>query len=127
MLGAMQRTAIRKISETVADFGEPLLAELGPEASAQTVQAAFEFIILVWNAHVCAMPRWGQPRYLAELQHTLQASTTADASMAEAFRTLSQRRAEHFRADARAVGEWSVEKRDGRWHLKCDARAPVTG
>lgn len=124
MLSLMQRAAIRKISETIADFGTPLLEELGPGASPETVRAAFEFAILVWNAHVCAMPRWGQPRELAHLQRRLQ-STAANAAQVEAFRLLSQRRADHFATDARAVGEWSVETRDGRWQLKCDARTPV--
>lgn len=126
MLGSMSRPAIRKISETIVDFGTPLIEELGPTASPETVRAAFEFVILVWNAHVCAMPRWGQPRFLADLQRTVQDSATADTAMTESFRLLSRRRAEHFATDARAVGEWRVEQRAGRWHLRCDARAPVT-
>lgn len=122
----MPTPAVRKISETIVDFGAPLIEELGPDAPPEAVRAAFEFVVLVWNAHVCALPRWGQPRFLADLQRSLQACTPPDGAKVEAFRVLSQRRSEHFATDARAVGEWSVETRAGRWHLRCDARAPVT-
>jgi hypothetical protein len=115
--------SVRKISETIIDFGEPLIGQLDGESSIDTVRSAFNIVITVWNAHVTALPRWGQPRFLAELNERMQDPRTP-IGMAEAVRALSQRRLEHFATDARAVGEWDLEMRSGRWHLRCDARAP---
>jgi len=45
-------------------------------------------LITVWNAHVMAMPRWGQPRLLADL-HERMRDPQMPPEMVEAFRTLS--------------------------------------
>ena len=115
--------AVRKISETIVEFGDALIHQLDPDQPFEVVHSTFETVILVWNAHVMAMPRWGQPRYLADLQRRLD-EPDAPAPMVEAFKSLTRRRAEQFAGDARAVGEWSVLKQSGQWRLRCDARAP---
>ena len=115
--------AVRKISETIVEFGADLIQQLDPDQPHEIVRATFETVILVWNAHVMAMPRWGQPRFLAELHQRLQDPQTP-APMARAVTALSQRRLEKFGTDARAVGEWSIVQDSGQWRLRCDARAP---
>lgn len=121
----MTLPAVRKISETIVDFGEPLLHQLDPDQPYEAVRSTFEIVILVWNAHVMAMPRWGQARQLAELHARLQ-DPQLPAPMVEAITTLSQRRVERFATDARAVGQWSVAYEAGQWRLRCDARVPDT-
>jgi hypothetical protein len=115
--------AVRKISETIADFGDPLIRQLEPDEAVETVHSTFEIVILIWNAHVMAMPRWGKPRFLADLHQRLLDPRTP-AQFAQAFELLSQRREQRFASDARGVGEWSVAKEAGQWRLRCDARVP---
>ena len=115
--------AVRKISETIVDFGDPLIRQRDTDQPYEVVHSTFEIVILIWNAHVMAMPRWGQPRFLADLHRRLL-DPQIPVPMVEAFKVLSQRRAERFASDARAVGEWSVVQHSGQWRLRCDARAP---
>jgi hypothetical protein len=117
--------AVRKISETIVEFGDALIQQLDPDQPVEVIRSTFETIILVWNAHVMAMPRWGQPRFLAELHQRLQ-DAQMPAPTVEAVKALSQRRLEQFATDARAVGEWSIVQESGQWRLRCDARAPNT-
>lgn len=49
----------REISETILDFGQPLLGAFDFEAPIDVVHAAHEYVVTVWNAHVMAMPIWG--------------------------------------------------------------------
>jgi hypothetical protein len=119
----MQAPPLRKISETILDFGEPLLSQLDAEQSLDVARSTFEIVILVWNAHVMAMPRWGQPKFLTDLHERLR-DPAMPAETVDAFRMLSQQRLERFATDARAVGEWSLVMESGQWRLRCDARAP---
>ena len=115
--------AVRKISETIVDFGDPIFQQLDADQPYETVRSTFEIVILIWNAHVMAMPRWGQPRFLADLRSDAY-DPQMPAQFAQAFELLSQRREQRFASDARAVGEWSVVQQSGQWRLRCDARAP---
>ncbi len=115
---------LRKICETIIDFWEPLIGQLDADQPCEVVRSTLEIVIMVWNAHVMAMPRWGQPRFLVDLQQRLR-DPQMTAPMVEALRELSQWRAGRFAGDARAVGEWSIAFESGRWRLRCDARAPV--
>jgi hypothetical protein len=87
------------------------------------VQSTFNIVIMVWNAYVMAAPRWGQPRFPADLHERMQ-DPQIPPEMVDAFRTLSQRRLERFANDGRAVGEGSLVMEADRWRLRCDARAP---
>ena len=119
----MSAPAVRKSSETILDFGEPLISQLDPSQTKETVHRIFEIVIMVWNAHVLATPRWSQPQFLADLQVRLL-DPRMPPEMIEAHRVLADRRAKLFAKDLRAVGEWSVYHDGGEWRLRCDARAP---
>ena len=57
-----------KISATILDFGQPLLAPYEDQhLPIEVVRAALELVLTVWNAHVMAMPIWGKPELLAGL------------------------------------------------------------
>lgn len=122
--GAMSSSHVRKISETILDFGEPLVSQLDGGVPLDVARATFEIVIMVWNAHVMAMPRWGQPQVLAALHERLR-DPQMPPPMVDAIRTLSQRRLERFPTDGRAVGEWSLVMQSGEWRLRCDARTPA--
>lgn len=115
--------AVRKISETIIDFGDPLFQQFLVDEPYEVIRSTFEIVIMIWNAHVMAMPRWGKPRFLADL-HKRTEDPQMPAQFAQAFELLSQQRAQRFASDARAVGEWSVVQVSGQWRLRCDARAP---
>ena len=68
----MSAPPVRKISETILDFGEPLLSQLDAALPLDMIQSTFQIVITVWNAHVIAMPRWGQPRFLADLHERMR-------------------------------------------------------
>ena len=123
MLASMCSAPVRKISETILDFGEPLVGQLDATLPLDVTQSTFKIVITVWNAHVLAMPRWGQPQVLADL-HERMRDPQVPPEMVEAVRTLSQRRLERFADDGRAVGEWSLVMADDGWRLRCDARVP---
>ena len=118
MLERMSAPPVRKISEMILDFGEPLFGQLDAALPLDAVQSIFKIVITVWNAHVMSMPRWGQPRFLADL-HERMRDPQVPPEMVEAVRTLSQRRLERFASDGRAVGEWSLVMEAGEWRLRC--------
>src|SRR5512134_3399598 len=114
----------RKISETIIDFGAPLIADLDPGQPLEIVRSVFAIVITVWNAHVMAMPVWGKPQLLQQLGELLQAPGTAP-QLIDTCAQLAARRPGHFAQDPRAVGEWSVTiEQRGRVRLHCEARVP---
>ena len=120
-----------KISATLAEFGTPLLVQLPSGAGQRLREASFEFIIHIWNAHVLAMPVWGQPEILARTRAGLTRDSDASPAPREilqAFEILSAQRARApFADDPRAIGNWSVRMIDAvHCKLHCDARLPPT-
>ena len=119
-----------KISATIIDFGMPLIEQLPADAPLEIRQGMVSFIVQVWNAHVMAMPLWGQPQHVGEMRKTLMRAG-ADQGLAQealaTFEMLSARRRERcFANDPRAVGEWSVRVIDAEnWNIRCDARLPL--
>lgn len=114
----------RKISETIIDFGAPLILDLDPHQPIEIVRAVFTIVIQVWNAHVMAMPVWGKPQLLEELKKLLRSPGTAP-QLIDTYNDLSTRRRQHFRADPRAVGEWNVQfDQARRIRLHCEAHVP---
>lgn len=114
----------RKISETIVDFGAPLLGDLDADQSIEIVRAVFTIAITVWNAHVTAMPVWGKPELLEQLKALLRDPNTAP-ELVKTYAELSERRRAHFHDDPRAVGEWNVQfDHRGRVRLHCEAHVP---
>jgi hypothetical protein len=114
----------RKISETIIDFGAPLILDLDNTQPIAIVRSVFTIVITVWNAHVMAMPVWGKPQLLEQLGELLRTPGTAP-QMIEACTTLAARRHQHFAHDPRAVGEWTLAiDHAGHVRLRCDARLP---
>jgi hypothetical protein len=114
----------RKISETLIDFGAPVLRDLDQMQPFEIVHATFSLVITVWNAHVMAMPAWGKPEVLSQLEDVLRAPGTAP-QMSAACAELATRRQQHFARDPRAIGEWRVAfDNRGRVRLHCEAHVP---
>ena len=116
----------RKLSETILDFGEPLLSQLGCVPPIDVMRNALRIVIAVWNAHVMAMPLWGSPQHLAHMRD-LVGRHAAPPLTRELFEALSTRRLERFGDDPRAVGAWDILP-DGHngYRLRCEARGPAS-
>lgn len=113
----------RKISETILDFGEPLLSEaITEETPIAVMREIYKLVVLVWNAHVAANSRWGDPTYLQMLQQ-MAASPQMPSEARAWIGKLSNRWREKF-SDARyCVGHWHVKiKDDDTLSFYCDAR-----
>ena len=114
-----------KISATIIDFGEPLLAQLPPQASREQGEQVFNLIILFWNALVMERS-WGQPEHRAAILAQLADPIHGIPEALEAFESLRCRHElPRFVDDPRAVGEWRIRvTANGQWTLRCDARLP---
>jgi hypothetical protein len=114
-----------KISATILDFGEPYLGQYdGQHLPIDVVREAMVVVLTVWNAHVMAMPEWGQPEPLAWLKDIIY-SGTAPHQLMDLFEDLTFRRYQKFADDPRAVGDWDiVSNGDGTLKFRCDGRLP---
>lgn len=120
---AAARIPTRKISETILDFGEPLLSRFDETPPIDLMREALMTVITVWNAHVLAMSIWGEPEHLERLTECLS-SPGVPEELRGTVDTMTRRRNERFKDDPRAVGEWAVKPANGEYRLRCDARLP---
>jgi hypothetical protein len=120
---AAARIPTRKISETILDFGEPLPSRFDETPPIDVMREILMTVITVWNAHVLAMPMWGEPEHLERLTECLS-SPGVPEEMRGLLDALVRRRNERFKDDPRAVGEWAVKSVNGEYGLRCDARLP---
>ena len=113
-----------KLSETVLEFGEPLLSTLGPDAPLAARQKSLELVIMVWNAVAMAMPLWGKPELLQQFEQTLSQPAVASPTT-DVLRRLIERRRELYGTDLRTVGEWALSLQpDHSYELRCVAHLP---
>lgn len=114
-----------KLSATLFAFGEPLLSKLGEDAPLPVQKHGMQLVITAWNAGAMALPEWGEPELLRQLEQALTQPATASPMRAVLQQLLRQRR-EVFGADPRAVGEWTLtpEPKAG-CVLRCVAHLPA--
>jgi hypothetical protein len=120
---AIAGNAERKISETILDFGEPFLSEaITEDTPIAVVRETYKLVVLVWNAHVAATPRWGDRGYLQMLQQ-MSARPQMPPEGRAWIEMLSRRWQEKFSDAKYCVGEWHVKiKHDDTLSFFCDAR-----
>lgn len=116
----------RKISETILEFGDPLLEMLPPDPPIEVFRNMMTIIIMVWNLGSMTFPIW---RKQASTDHHAQWEAMMKQAPPETrllFEELLRRRASApYREDQRGVGEWSVRPDgNGGFHFRCDARLP---
>jgi hypothetical protein len=113
----------RRLSETLVEFGRPVLSSLPDPASHEQLEAALGVIVTLWNALVLAEPAWGQPEDLARLV-TLRDSAYLPEPMSSAVASLSERRAAAHRGDVRLVTRWVLSHGVDGDALHCEVALP---
>lgn len=113
----------RKISETILNFGEPFLSgAIGENTTIAGARDIYRLVVLIWNAHVAATPRWEDPDHLHRLRQ-MAVSPQMPPEARALIETLSRRWREKFSDAKYCVGEWHVKiKHDGTLSFFCDAR-----
>lgn len=118
-------SSLRKLSDTLFDFGEPLLSLLGDDAPLPVREQAMQLVITVWNAGAMDLPEWGEPELLRQLEQMLAKPTLASPLRSTLQQMLTRRR-ELFGFDLRTVGEWALlPQPDGGCVLRCAAHLPA--
>jgi hypothetical protein len=113
------------ISATLARFVEPAMASLGGTPSERAIRELFTVAVAVWNAHVLAMPAWGDPSALERVRTHLR-GPEAPLHHAHVFTVLSDRRMALFARDPRFVREWELTIAPGQpFALRCKAAIPA--
>jgi hypothetical protein len=117
----------RKISETLLEFGDPLLSQL-EDPTVEEFRVALTIVIVVWNVHGLSKTT-GESRsaYVEELARVRQRlfDEGAPAIFLAAINALEARRDSDYGDDPRCVGEWALLP-DGAagYKFRCDARLP---
>ena len=113
----------RKISETILEFGEPVIEELSEDISKEIFESAMSIIVAVWNA-VTIDDQNKNTNYEKELVKALLPGPIEIQNMAG---KLIQRKKEFYSLDPRTVGNFSVVDKDGNGEFifKAEARIEV--
>jgi hypothetical protein len=107
-----------KISETILEFGEPLIQELPEDTSKEAFEAIINVIVSVWNA-VTIDTRKQNNNYETEL---LQALLPAPPELQLIAKMLIQSKKANYASDPRAVGNYWVIEKDGEFVFRAEAR-----
>ena len=108
-----------KISETFLHFAEPLLIEIGPDATEYQMEIALKFAFTVWNA-VVYETTLGETRFLDMLREAMASQPELAASIEQ----MIARKRSLFDDDLRAVGQFKLTRKDGELRLWAEARNP---
>ena len=108
-----------KISETFLHFAEPLLIELGPDATEYQMEEALKVAFTVWNAVVYETAN-GETRFLDMLREAM----APRPELAEPIEQMIARKRSLFGDDHRVVGQFKLTCKDGELRLWAEARDP---
>ena len=117
-----------KISETIIEFGRPVLSQLPPNPTKDEYETAIGIILTVWNAAVVDL--WNDTS--SNEKSILEELEVADKKAWLEVKRLFKRKKTKFGSDPRGVGEHWLREQDGEFVFGCDARlnvenAPASG
>jgi hypothetical protein len=107
----------RKISETILEFGEPILEELPENASKEEMEAAMRLIVSAWNAVV--LDDWNKTREFEKA--FLKALMPIPKEFESIPRKLIKRKKRKYSSDPRAVGNYWVIEKNGELVFRAEA------
>ena len=111
----------RKISETILEFGEPLIQELPEDSTKEIFEATMNVIVSVWNA-VTIDTKEKNNNFESEL---LKALLPVPPELQLITRELIQRKKTDYASDPRAVGNFWVIEKDGEFVFRAKARLVI--
>jgi hypothetical protein len=110
-----------KISQTILEFGRPIILQLPDEYTKEEFEAAITIVITVWNAVV--MDGWEiSTKFKTQL---LSAIENAPKEVQIEVKRLIKRKKEKYGSDPRAVGHYWVREQNGEFIFGCEARLNV--
>jgi len=117
----MNNHSAQKISETILNFGQPLISQLGDDYGKREVEHCMRIVISAWNAvtldEVQSTTKWTK----SLLEHADGAEGGAK-EVVGIVRHLVHRKKSLFKNDLRGVGEYSVKVKRGEMVFRCEAR-----
>lgn len=113
----------RKISETILEFGNPILEELPEHASKEEMEAAMLLIVSAWNAVV--LDDWKKTREYEKA--FLKALMPIPKEFESIPRKLIKRKKRRYSSDPRAVGNYWVIEKNGELVFRAEARLDLQG
>ncbi len=109
----------RKISETLLDFAQPLIAIIDENATEKQIRDGFMIAVTVWNAHVMDKVR-GNREFMSKIEGQIGDLMNT----LPVVRSLIARKQEQFADDLRMVGNHTVSWKDGALRVWAEARSP---
>lgn len=110
-----------KISQTILEFGNPVISQLPNGYTKEELEAAISLIILVWNAVV--MDSWApENRFEAEI---LERISGEPKQYQLVIKRLIKRKKSKYGNDPRGVGHYWVRDDNGEPVFGCEARLNV--
>ncbi len=111
----------RKISETIIDFAQPLLAQVDSTTSQETIRQGFLIAVTIWNAFVMDRVN-GYSDYQTLMRKQLGEQWEANP----VIKALVERRLNNFADDMRLVAEHQVLFDANGYRLRAAASDPYT-
>jgi len=113
----------RKISETILDFGSPILRVLPENVTKEEFEAAIRFIVTAWNAVV--LDGWNKTKKY-EIEYC-KALDKMPIEISGALGKLIKRKKRKYSSDLRAVGNYWVIEKNGEFVFRAEARLDLQG
>lgn len=114
----MKNYPVRKISETILDFGQPLISELGDDYGTQELEHCMRIVISAWNAVTLDDVQSTNTWTTSLFQH----AEGGPVEVVSILKSLVHRKKTLFREDLRGVGEHWIKLKRGEIVFGCEAR-----
>lgn len=112
---------IRKISETILDFGKSIFQSLPQDASKSQFEASARVVVCAWNAVV--LDTWHKTD--KNEKSLLSTLSEEPKEMQLIIKRLIKRKKTKFSNDQRGVGHYEVIDRDGDLIFRAEARGDI--
>jgi hypothetical protein len=113
----------RKISETILEFGYPIIAGLPENAPKEELEAVMSLIVSAWNAVI--LDDWNKTRKFEKA--FLKALQPMPKEFESIPRKLIKRKKKEYSSDPRAVGNYWVIEKTGELVFRAEARLDLQG
>jgi hypothetical protein len=107
----------RKISETLLEFAEPLIEELGDDPNKSELESVLGLACGIWNA--CVVDDWHGTTQNVD---TMRAKAKEIPNEGVLIEVLIERKQKHYGEDSRAITNEQVAEKNGEFVVSAEAR-----